>query len=360
MERPRITRVSRRWLVAGVVVALLAVAGVVVWARARSGPETRLATAMALAPRTAVRFSWTDWAAVRQRLGVSSTQAEDHMGQLLSKAFDADLSSETALGDSAATMARKLGVSPANLEWELYAQGTDGAVDLMGLPDDLDLATLRSTLRTLGYRASADGGSDGVWRVDAGRLTSIGTLTPELTNLTIDTDHRVLAASDSAAFLGAWRDHERGSGGSGGDDALAEVVAAVGDARTAAVYGGDYACQSLAMSQADPADQAEAARLISDAGKINPLDAFAIANEPDGDVWVAMAFESADQARTNADTRAKLAVGPAPGQGGSFPDRFRLVRSTADGDVVTLTLHPHPDNYVLSDLATGPLLFASC
>jgi hypothetical protein len=199
-----------------------------------------------------------------------------------------------------------------------------------------------------------------VWRIDAGRLTSIGTLTPELTNLTIDTDHRVLAASDSAAFLGAWRDHERGSGGSGGDDALAEVVAAVGDARTAAVYGGDYACQSLAMSQADPADQAEAARLISDAGKINPLDAFAIANEPDGDVWVAMAFESADQARTNADTRAKLAVGPAPGQGGSFPDRFRLVRSTADGDVVTLTLHPHPDNYVLSDLATGPLLFASC
>lgn len=352
MERPRM---SRRLLVGAIVVALVAVgAGVVVWARHRSGPDSRLAAAMALAPSTAVRFSWTDWSAVRERLGISSAQAQDGMGHLLSAAFDADLSSETALGDSARTMADKLGVSPANLDWELYSQGTDGAVDLMGLPDDLDLSTLRATLRTLGYVDPHS--ADGVWRIGSAGLTPIGTLTPELTDLTIDDDDRVLAASDTAPFLRDWRDHLRGTP----DDSLSAVVAAMGEARTASVYAGDYACSSLAMSQADPADQAEAARLIADAGKINPLDAFAIGNEPDGDVAVAMAFESAEQARTNADSRAKLAVGPAPGQGGSFPDRFRLVRTVADGSVVTLTLHPRPDNYVLSDLATGPLLFASC
>jgi hypothetical protein len=73
-----------------------------------------------------------------------------------------------------------------------------------------------------------------------------------------------------------------------------------------------------------------------------------------------MAFESDDQARTNADTRSVLASGPAPGQGGDFSDRFSVESATADGSVVTLDLKPTEGSYVLSDLSTGPVLFATC
>ena len=56
-----------------------------------------------------------------------------------------------------------------------------------------------------------------------------------------------------------------------------------------------------------------------------------------------------------------LAAGQAPGQGGAFADRFSVdVRATADGDVVTLDLAPTEGSYVLSDLSTGPVLFATC
>ena len=73
-----------------------------------------------------------------------------------------------------------------------------------------------------------------------------------------------------------------------------------------------------------------------------------------------MAFESEEKARTNADTRALLAAGPAPGQGGEFTDRYALGPVTADGTVVRMELEPVPGAYLVSDLSTGPLLFATC
>jgi hypothetical protein len=73
-----------------------------------------------------------------------------------------------------------------------------------------------------------------------------------------------------------------------------------------------------------------------------------------------MSFENDDQARTNADSRAVLAGGPAPGQGGDFSSRFRLGTVSADGAVVTMELEPAAGEYVLSDLTSGPVLFATC
>jgi hypothetical protein len=139
-----------------------------------------------------------------------------------------------------------------------------------------------------------------------------------------------------------------------------DVLAAAGDPVSASVYDGDYACSALAMSGADDAEQAEGEELVRRAGEVDPLTGFAIAQQGDGDVEVALGFESDDRARANADTRAALAAGPAPGQGGTFPDRFRLGRVAAQGRVVTLDLHPVRGSYVLSDLSTGPVLFATC
>ena len=93
---------------------------------------------------------------------------------------------------------------------------------------------------------------------------------------------------------------------------------------------------------------------------MNPYTAFALSDEPDGTVRVAFEFDDSDQARTNADTRATLARGPAPGQGGSFTDRFRVDAVTAHGSLVVMHLTPVAGAFVLSDLSTGPLLFATC
>ena len=73
-----------------------------------------------------------------------------------------------------------------------------------------------------------------------------------------------------------------------------------------------------------------------------------------------MSFETEEQARTNADTRAELASGPAPGQGGEFADRFTLGEVSADGTVVTMDLEPVEGAFVLSELSSGPVLFATC
>jgi hypothetical protein len=133
-----------------------------------------------------------------------------------------------------------------------------------------------------------------------------------------------------------------------------------GEPLSSAVYNGDYACGALAMAHAGAADQAQARQLVSAAGEVNPYSAFAMSDEPDGSVRVAFEFDDRGTARANADSRATLARGPAPGQGGTFGERFRISSVTARGSLVVMRLAPRPDASVLSDLSTGPLLFATC
>ena len=141
---------------------------------------------------------------------------------------------------------------------------------------------------------------------------------------------------------------------------LDAVVDDAGEPLSSAVYDGGYACGALAMAHAGASDQARRSSCSSAAGEVNPYSAFAMSDEPDGSVRVAFEFADDAAARTNADTRARLARGPAPGQGGTFGDRFTVTSVTADGSLVVLHLAPRADASVLSDLSTGPVLFASC
>ena len=164
-----------------------------------------------------------------------------------------------------------------------------------------------------------------------------------------------MRTSDNKAFLEQALDSD-GEQLEGVDD----VVAASGEPLSAAIYTGTHACQALAMSAADEGDQAQADELIEDAGEVNPVTGFAMSAQPGGGVRVVLSFENDDQAKTNADSRSALAAGPAPGQGGDFADRFLVDSVTADGDLVTLELQPKEGAFVLSDLSTGPVLFATC
>ena len=344
-----------------VVVAVVLVAAALVGVRLLRDDRTDFAEAMALSPGDAARYTWTDWSAVRRQVGahVDADSTPAQVAAFLTKGYDEDLTPMSSLTDSAGLLQKSYGWSPATLDWEMFSESTTGAVMIGRLPDSADVDDLEDHLTTLGFTPP---GKDGdVW--DGGDVTlpsaggSDDLSTPVITHVAFVPDRHLVLTSDSQAYLQDVVDHLD-------DDKLPagvqRAVDAVGDPLAAAVYTGDYTCSALAMTQADQDDQATAAQLVAKAGKVNPVDGFAMAREPGGDVRVAMAFENHEQAVTNADSRAALAAGPAPGQYGTFADRFRLGKVAADGDVVTMALHPVTGASVLSDLSTGPVLFATC
>ena len=106
------------------------------------------------------------------------------------------------------------------------------------------------------------------------------------------------------------------------------------------MYDGDYACERLAMSQADDDAQAEADQLVEAAGGIHPLTGFAMGLLAGGDLRAVLEVEDADDAPDDAEARARLAAGPAPGQGGDFSDRFSVEGAGSEGRAITLDLRP--------------------
>jgi hypothetical protein len=345
------------WGVVTVALALVATAVVVGIRWWRESQRTDLQRAIAMAPRDSQQLSWTDWSGVREELGLAddSTPGADDVAELMDRGFEADLTQTTALGDSAEVLQETYGFSPATVDWELFSQSEDGAVVMMHLPESTDFDELADTLAGIGY-AEPDSDS-GTWVGGDELLAQIGGVTPELTFVTLDEDRRLLMGSDTQEYLESAAADARDEAGPEGLD---DVVDASGEPLSAAVYTGDHACAHLAMTQADPIDQDQAAELVAQAGDINPITGFAIGRQAGGDVRVSMSFETEDQARENADSRSKLASGPAPGQGGDFTDLFDLGDVTADGKVVTMELDPVDGAYVFSGLKDGPVLFATC
>lgn len=312
--------------------------------------RTTFVEATTYAPADAERLTWTDWAAVRDAVGT------DDLDRLLDDAFERDLSSGSALVQSAPVLQSAFGFSPATVAWELLSQSADGAVVIVRVDGEADLDAVADHLADAGFTEPED--DDAVWEGGPDLLAGIGPgLTPELGYVALSPDDGLVLTSDQPDYLQEVVD-DLGEGEL--PTAMRDVVAASGAPQSAVVYDGDHTCSALAMSGADAEEQATADRLVDEAGDVDPLTAYAMSVQPDRGVRVAMAFADAEQARTNADSRAVLAAGPAPGQGGDFSDRFTVESATADGDVVTLDLTPVDGAYVLSDLSSGPVLFATC
>lgn len=352
---------KRRLTIVGVVLALVAAVavGVVVWQRQN---RTDLERALTFLPGETLRVAWTDWHGVREELGVDADADSpgDDAQKLVDDGFEPDLTSGSAMVQSAKALHEKFGFSPASVEWEALGQSEEGAVVALQLAEDADFDEIADNLARLGYTQPED--DDGVWQGGIDLMPKIdSSLNPEFQYVALLADERIVLTSDESSYLETALKTAKGDHDSlENEDDLADVASAAGDPVSGVLLQGDHACQALAMSQADDEDQRVAADLVADAGEVNPLTGFLLASQPDGRIRAVLGFESDDQAEANTESRRRLAEGPAPGQGGDFADRFAVESAEQDGRNVVLTLDAVEGEYVVSDLSHGPVLFATC
>jgi hypothetical protein len=344
---------------------LLAVGAGVTW-RVVARPSTYEA-ALGTLPKPTLRATYTDWGWVRTaakgtKLGASSSRSA--VQAFLDRAYDLDTTATSAVSDSTYALMHRFGFSPLDARWEVLGQSREGQVDVMRLDDSVDLAGVERSLRTLGYKPPSGGaGSGGTWLGGADLVTEISPdLTPIEQNLVVLPDQHLVLMSDSPSYASAAADVVRGTSDSvlavPGVPALASAAA---DPVTSSLWASTFACEDLSMGDADQEDRRVGDQLVAKAGGITPLSGLVMAQQPSRQIVVGMHFETSEQASRNLQPRVDLASGEAPGQGGSFADRFRVLSGDASGSEVVLRLRPRREaSAVLSDISQGPVLFATC
>lgn len=348
-------------------VALVVAVAVGGWLGWRAWQRTALEEAVGALPESTLRATWTDWAQVRSLAGGSSlgsSSSTRDVSRFVDRAYEQDLTSTSAVVDGTYVLNRRYGFSPVDATWEAYGQSREGAVAVMHFGDAVDLGGVERNLRRLGYTPPSGGaGSGGVWAGSADLVATIDlSLTPVMQNVVVLPDERLVLLSDSQSYASAAASAATGSAeGLDAVSGVSSLAAATGEPVSAVLLASDFACEAAGMASADEEDQAVAEDLISSAGGVSPLAGLVVALDPDRSVTVGMHFESSSQASGDLRPRLRLASGEAPGQGGTFVERFRVAEAVADGNEIVMDLRPaEDDSPLLSDLTQGPLLFASC
>ncbi len=346
-------RILLAGLVALVLVALLTIHLV------RTLNRSSLEQALDRVPASSLRVAFTDWQKVRERLDAGPLKTHASIEDFISRGYDADLTAASSIEDATVALHDRYGFSPTNADWEAYAQSRQGAVLVLQLPGDTDMGRIEDNLDRLGYqRPSSD---TGVWDGGVDLVAGIDpTITPELQYVVVDADDHLVVTSDTQAYAASSAKVVTGDA-----DALGSKVGGLADHASDPVAGfvwaGDFACEDLSMTKAGEGDQTEGDRLVAKAGGVDPLSGLLITLGADRTLDVVMQFADDRQAKDNLRPRARLFVGPAVATAGSFADDLRLVRSRTAGSAVVLTAKPkEKTGFVLSELSTGPLLFATC
>lgn len=357
----------RNRVVVSLALALLGAVAVGAWFGWQAMQRTTYERAVALLPESTLRATYTDWAATRRLAdgqGLGSDSSTRDVSNFVSRAYDLDLTSTSAVVDATYAMERRYGFSPIDAEWEIYGQSREGAVVVMSFGDSVDLDAVERNLRSLGYTPPADGaGSGGVWQGSADLVATIdSSLTPVFNNVVVLPDDGLVLLSDTSAYASSSASVADGSAdGLDEVDGVPAMASSAGEPATAVLFASDFACEALGMANASEEDQAAADDLIASAGGVSPLAGVVVAMAPDRKLVVGLHFEDSSQASDDLRPRVKLASGDAVGQGGTFGERFRILKATADGNEIVMDLQPTADDLPLvSDLTEGPLLFASC
>lgn len=351
----------RRNIVLATLLVLLLLAGfgvVRAWQQAHRSP---FEDALHRVPKETLRLSFTDWAAVRRQLDLEGKPTEAAVRRLVDRSYEADLSAASSIEDSAVALQRYYGFSPATADWEAYAQSREGAVLVLRLPGGSSFDAIADRLDSSGFTRPSK--ETGVWRGGPDLVGSLdASITPELQYVVLLPDEHLVITSDSSAYARRTASVATGDKPSLADlDNTGRLVQVAGKPAAATLWSRDFACDDL--SDADEAADTRTRwdQLVSDAGKITPVDGVVMAMTSGRRLRVGLAFEDGEQARENLDARAELAVGEAPGRGGSFSDDVRLTGSRTEGPVVVLSFEPvDRTGYVLSALDSGPVVFAAC
>lgn len=353
---------ANRSVVAAVVIVTTLSAGVI--ASRIFHPPSRLESALATMPAQTVVVNYTDWAAARAALhepGVTSRSPAAARERLLRRAYDRDFSAASILSVFDAEMGPAFGWTVLDAEWEAYGQSREGAVDVLKMSADFDFAAADAALTRLGY---PDADASGVRAGGPDLVASIASdLTPQLANVALLPDHRLVVASDNPAYAALTVDTI-----SGLRDSVAESPGAAGmaaaltsEAVSAVVNVGPRGCKAAGFSDAGAAVRREVRQRISSIGGVEPLDGLTFGLDAASELIVVMRFANSQVAQAQEAPRTRLTRGEAPGQGGTFQERFRLVDSRVVGSNLILRLRPlSPDQQLLSDLDRGGLVFASC
>jgi len=356
-NRRRITAV----VVALAVLGVLVVAGHWLWTERN---RTDLSRALDVVPEATQRLYFTDWTEVRRALDVEEDQtpSAEAISAMIEQAYDTDLSAVSSIDTAAVALQNYFGFSPATIEWEAYAQEPSGAAMVVKMPDGFDFEQVEGNLNKLGF--SEPDSKTGVWGGGIDLVAGIDpTITPLLQYVVVLADEGLIVTSDQEPYAKKAAAVARGKDPSLGDvQVVREVVKPIEDPVAAEVWSRDFACDDLSMSKTDDVDaQNEADALVAEAGTITPLNGLVMALDADRTFAVSQLFEDVEDAKTNLPTRAKLAVGPAPGRGGSFSDDLKLISSETKGASVQLRFEPREKTgFLLSALDTGPVLFATC
>ena len=348
-------------MVAGVVALATIAAGVV--ASRVFHHDSRVEQALATLPQQTLVANFTDWSAVRDRLGpgVSSAAPESQRRTLLSRAYDHDFTTTSVLNVFDHDMASTYGWTVLDSEWEMYGQGRGGSVEVVRMPDGFDFAAAQAALTRLGYAEPDD---HGVQVVDDQGLAAIAPgLTPQLTAIALLPDRHLIVTSDQAAYAGLTVDTIKGHSGALLDQSeVAHMAASLADTSVSALMDvGSYACVAAGFGQADPGEQALARDRIKAVGGVTRTDGLTRSIDASSALTVVMDFPSDDVASQDLAARQTLARGPAPEQGGTFDERFSVRTSEVVGRDIVMLLEPRTaDTQLLTDLGRGGLLFASC
>ena len=350
--------------VAGVLVVAV-LAGVVAWRLLDAG--SRYEQALGTLPAATLRTTYTDWTAVRtgaRGVGLGAASSRGEVEAFLTRAHALDVTTGSAVAESTHALQQRFGFSPLVAEWEAFGQGRDGQVAVLRVDDAVDLTGVERRLRGLGYTPPRSGsGTGGTWVGGADLVAQIDPeLTPVQQNVAVLPDQHLVVMSDNAAYLSAATSVVTGSEPALADDAgVRSLAEAAGDPVAATQWTSTFACEDLSMGSADEEDQRVGDRLVARAGDVSPLAGLVMGQRADRSLVFALHFETSDQASRNLQPRVALAAGDAPGQGGSFSERFTIASGTADGrDVVLVTEPTRRGASVLSDLSSGPVLFATC
>lgn len=348
-------------MVAGVVALATMAAGVV--ASRVFDHDSRVEQALATLPQQTLVANFTDWGAIRDRLGpgVSSAAPESQRRTLLSRAYDDDFTTTSVLNVFDQDMASTYGWTVLDSEWEMYGQGRGSSVEVVRMRDGFDFAAAQAALTRLGY---ADPDDHGVQVVDDQGLAAIAPgLTPQLTAIALLPDRHLIVTSDRAAYAGLTVDTAEGHRGSLlGQGEVAHMAAGLADTSVSALMDvGSYACVAAGFGQADPGEQELARERINASGGVSRTNGLTRSIDRSSALTVVMDFPTDQAASQDLAARQSLARGPAPDQGGTFDERFAVRSAEAVGRDIVMVLQPRSaDSQLLTDLGRGGLLFASC